>query len=210
MDITNFYYDFVVGEYPSGENYNKTELVIKHLQQAGFNDKELLTIVINDFPNKDILGFEDIPNSLWEKTLLRKEVFYFHKELQVVSPPPMWDPIANKITTVPFFLEMKIRYTEEDILKYFINILNIREEWVSREKELGSIRYLLEKYKKFNFVEPVDFILHLVDYCSSLDNVKIATIYDLCYYETMCAEYLEADIKNARVANKNKIIWRKA
>lgn len=201
MDLVNFYYEYN-GEYPEDKNHvAKTKAVIEHLKDCGYTEEQIIDIIIKEFPNAEYLDFNNIPTSLWENSLLKKDKFYFHKELQITSPPPTWDK------SFPFFLEMKIFYSEKDILNYYVKTFNIRGEWVNEDKEIGSIKYLLNKYKMFSFIEPVDYILHLIDYAKSLD-VKPNNFYDLCNYELELAEYLERDIKNANLQKKNKIVWR--
>lgn len=203
MDLVNLYYDFIAGEYPENEEYyNRTSMLIEYLKDAGFKDNELTSLILNEMPNKDYLTVDDIPESAWNDSLLSKDVFYYHKELQVISPPSTWDEIK------PFYLEMKIKYTVEDILNYFCSRCNVREEWLNKNKEIGSIKYLLESYSKFNFITPVDFLLHLIDYAASFEDTKYQSIYDICVHELECAEYLENDIKNAKLQKKNKVIWR--
>lgn len=201
MDLTNFYYEYN-GEYPENKNHiAKTNAVFEHLKDCGLTEKQIIDIIIKEFPNKEYLDFNDIPNSFWNDSLLKRDKFYYHKELQITSPPPTWDK------SFPFFLEMKMSYSEEDILNYYVKVFNLREEWTSKDKEIGSIKYLLNKYKMFSFIEPVDFMLHLIDYVKSI-GVKPSSIYDLCDYEIELAEYLEKDVKNAVLSNKNKIVWR--
>lgn len=201
MDLVNFYYEYN-GEYPEDKNHvAKTKAVIEHLKDCGYDEKIIIDIIIKEFPNKEYLDFKDIPSSLWTNSLIKKDKFYFHKELQIVSPPPTWNE------SHPFYLEMKIFYSEKELLDYYVKTFNLNGEWISKDKELGSIKYLLNKYKMFSFVEPVDFLLHLIDYVKSLD-VKANNIYDLCNYEIELAEHLEKDIKNARLLKKDKIVWR--
>lgn len=202
MKLTGFYYDFVVGEYPDNSTYLiNTSLVLNYLIDAGLTEVEVSKLIIEELPNKDYLEFKDIPNIAWNNSLLNKDTFYYHKELQIVSPPPTWDK------SFPFFLEMKIKYTTEDILNYFVSVFNIRTEWINREKEIGSINYLLKKYSMFQFMQPVDFILHLIDYTKSL-GIKAVKIYDICDYEIQLAELLEIDVKQSIANNKNNIVWR--
>lgn len=203
MKLAMFYYNFIAGEFPENEEYfNITNNVFNYLSDAKFTDEEIVKIIINDLPNKDYIEINDLPNYLWDNSLLEENVFYYHKELQIVSPPPTWDK------SYPFYLEMHIRYTKEDILNYFTKTFNIREEWTSTDKEIGSINYLLNKYKMFNFISPVDYMLHLIDYVSSL-GVKATKIYDICEYEIKLAELLEIDIKQSVSNNKNNVVWRK-
>lgn len=198
--FADYYYNFLIGEYPSEEDYRITSLTFNHIKDAGFSQLELFRL-INNFPAKDKITFEDIPNSLWEGSQIKKDTFYFHKELQILSPPPTWDE------TFDFYLEMKIRYSLDDALDYFIKRTGARAEWINRDKEIGSIKYLLKDYAKFSFMEPLDFFLHLIDYAVSC-NSDINTVYDLRNYEIELANYLEIDTANAIAKNKNKVVWR--
>ena len=81
---------------------------------------------------------------------------------------------------------------------------------INKKKELGSIKYLLNEYKNikaFDFLEPIDFILFLIDYVANLDK-KINTILKLNDYVYEFAEFETDMIINAKAANKDKIVWR--
>ena len=197
---TDYYYNFLVGEYPTDEDYRTTSLTFEYLEDAKFTSKEIVNIICS-LPINNAITFDLLPDYLWEDSLIERNKFYFHKELQILSPPPTWEK------TFPFYLEMKIRYTLDDILNYFIRMSGVRQDWINREKEIGSIKYLLNNYKKFKFMEPLDFLLHLIDFCISKE-VELNQIYDLTHYEIELAEYLEVDTTNAIANNKNQIIWR--
>lgn len=197
---TDYYYDFLVGEYPSDENYRTTSLTFDYLKDAGFNSQEICNIAC-DLPIADKITFDLLPDKLWDNSLIDRNKFYYHKELQILSPPPTWNE------TFPFYLEMKIRYTLDDLLDYFVRRAGVRQDWLNREKEIGSIKYLLNQYKKFKFMEPLDFLLHLIDFCIAKE-VELNQIYDLTKYEIELAEFLEVDITNAVAQKKNVIVWR--
>lgn len=200
-EYADFYFNFMIGEFPEDEEeYRKTANLFAYLEDSGITDGEIYMITGMVKPKK-FLTIDDIPTSLWDKSLLEKGKFYFHKELQIQSPPPTWDE------TFPFFLEIKIRYTLDDALDYFIKRSGIRESWVNRDKEIGSIKYLLKEYKKFDFMEPIDFFLHLIDYSVSA-NKELNSIYDLRDQEIELAKYLEIDMANAVANGKNKVVWR--
>jgi hypothetical protein len=201
-NLVDFYYGFVAGEIPDdNDSYIKTKLLFDYLKECGCTLDDLYLCIITKFPNKEVLTPDDLPDILWDGSLLKRNSFYFHKELQVLSPPPTWDEVF------PFYIEMKIMYSIGDILNFFIKSFKLNEYWVSREKELGSIKYLLKDYKKYGYVEPVDFILHLIDYVSA-SNVKANSIYDLRDYEAEYSELFEKDILSSKAANKNQVIWR--
>ena len=102
---------------------------------------------------------------------------------------------------------MKISYTEKNIISYFNKVFSINSEWVNEDKEIGSIKYLLKKYEIFKFIEPVDYLLLLIDYVKA-KGTKVYKIYDICNFEMEFAEILEVDIKSSVIRNKNTIIWR--
>lgn len=202
MVLTDFYYSYVVGEFPEDKNnYNKTKLLFDYLLEAGIDEGNLLLNIMKTFPNKDYLTIDDIPDTMWEDSLLKRNTFYYHKELQILSPPPTWDECY------PFYLEMKIQYKEKDVLNYFAKTFNINSEWINEEQEIGAIKYLINNYKKFNFMEPVDFLLHLIDYVKSL-GVKANKIYDIRSYENELAELLEKDILDSKINKKDTVVWR--
>lgn len=202
MNLINFYYGFNTGEYPENDsNIEKTEKLFNYLLDAGIAETEIVDLIIREFENKDFLSNIDIPSKLWDKSLLKQDTFYYHKDLQILSKPPTWDE------SFPFYREMKIRYNEQDILNYFSKTFSINDEWINKDKEIGSIKYLLNKYTMFSFIEPVDFILLLIDYVKSKER-KIYKLYDICDFEIEFALILEIDVKNSILKNKNTIVWR--
>lgn len=202
MNLTDFYYDFNVGEYIEDEiKIKQTTNVLNHLKEAGFNDIEIVDLIIKDFDNKNSLSFEDLPDNLWDNSLIERNKFYYHKELQILSKAPTWDKYY------PFYREMKIRYIEKDIMIYFNKEFNINKDLVNESQELGSIKYLLDKYNVFKFVSSLDFILMLIDY-NKANGQKAYKIYDICNKAMEFAEILEIDIKNSVIKNKNTVIWR--
>lgn len=202
MNLINFYYDFNAGEHPeSNSNVKKTENLFNYLLDAGVSSNEIVDLIIRDFDNKDYLSYKDVPNKIWDKSLLERDKFYYHKELEILSKPPTWEE------TFPFFREMRIKYTEQDILNYFCSKFSINEDWVNKDKEIGCIKYLIDKYKMFKFAEPVDFMLFLIDFVKAKE-VKVYKIYDICNFESEFALIFDLDIKNSVLKNKNTIIWR--
>lgn len=201
---TDYFYNFLLGEHPSDEAFIKTKNIFDYLEDSNLTESEILA-TINKLPTNEVITIDDLPDDLWNDSLLKRGTFYFHKELQITSPPPTWDE------SFPFYLEMKIKYTEEDILEYFIKKAKIYKDWVNEAKEIGSIKFLLKEYKKFSFVEPIDFLLHLIDYCIADTNSyeQLTSIYDIRDKEIEFAKLFEVDIQNARFSKKDRIIWRK-
>lgn len=202
-EYADFYFNFLIGEYPENhEDYRKTSNFFQYLEDSGLSDSEIYMIAGLVRP-KEVLTIDDIPDKIKKDSLLEKDKFYYHKELIITPPPPGWNVEEN----YQFYKEIKVRYTLEDVLDYFIKATGARADWIAKDKEIGSIKYLLKEYKKFNFIEPVDFILHLIDYCVSSGD-EINTIYDLRNKEVELAKALEIDIANAVARGKNLVIWR--
>lgn len=202
MNLTNFYYDFNVGEFPENQDdFIITNKVLNYLIDAGISEASVIDLIIKDFDNKKHITKDDLPDKLWNNSLLKKNTFYYHQELQILSPAPTWNEVF------PFYREMKIIYTEENILNYFSKTLSVKEEWINKNKEIGSIKYLLKKYAMFDFIEPIDFLLLLIDYVKSKE-IKVYKLYDISNLEMEFASILEHDIKNSIEKCKNTIIWR--
>lgn len=185
---------------PNESKRRKDINVLSHLWDAGVAPCMIVDYALKVTTTNE-LSYEKLPDMLWENSLLRRDTFYFHKELEILSPPSTWDEEK------PFYLEMKIQYTYQNALEYFVKSNKIREEWMNENKEIGSLKYLLNDFKKYDFIEPIDFFLHLCDFAAAKGD-KVQSLFDLNKYEIECAEYVEADIANARLHNKDRIVWR--
>ena len=186
---------------PSEEDKHKDEDILNHLWDAGVAPYMIVNYALKVNTTNE-LDYEKLPEILWEDSLLKRDTFYFHKELEILSPPSTWD--EDK----PFYLEMKIQYSIDEALDYFLKSNKVREEWISRKKELGSLKFLLKEFEKYKFAEPIDFFLHLCDFAASKAEKNLQSIFDLNHYEIECAEYLEADVANAKLQGKDKVVWR--
>lgn len=203
-NLLDIYYSEIIGEEITDKNIIKhNELVLDYLKESGLSDIEIFKLITNLKPSKDgKIEINNLPSTLWDNSLLEKDVFYYHKELKILPPPP------NGKRKYIFYCEMKIKYTEKDVLKYFCNRFKINQEWIDENKEVGSIKFLLKEYNKFNFIKPVDFLLNLIDYVYSANDTVINSLFQLREYEMEVASYLSNDVKNAEHQEKNKIIWR--
>ena len=86
MNLIDFYYDFNVGE--STENIkflDKTNKLFNYLLEAGISENEIIDLIIREFDNKDYLTHEDLPDKLWDNSLLKRDTFYYHKDLEILS-----------------------------------------------------------------------------------------------------------------------------
>lgn len=150
----------------------------------------------------------DLTTALWDKSLLQKGHFYFHKELQIVSPAP----VLHKNGTIVYsddFLVMRIRYSEQDILDYFYCRISSQDRPIcDPKKDIKTIPYLLKRFALIENVEPVDLILCLIDdFTNNTENTINDGIIDVLKSLSNIVSWYQTDYKNAASAGKNKPRW---
>ena len=106
---------------------------------------------------------------------------------------------------------MKIRYTYEDIIDYFYKKFDYLKDTKDLNKDIGSVKYLLNKYSRHTFIEPVDFLMFLIS--EAYDDYKNNVIYydkilDIDALQAKIITKLKAKVDNATAERKNIIIWR--
>ena len=207
-NLTDYYYTYHFGYYPfdTRNEYITTDNTIKHLLDNNINGKEIYKI-IKDVNAKNALAIEDLPDTLWDNSLLKKDIFYYHRELHITSNAPIYDIKNNKMISNKFFLEMKIQYTLNDLLNYYYKKIQTPIEFTNTKRDIGAFEYLLNKYEQITFIEPIDFVLSLID-CASNSNKMISSILDLQKYENETYEYLKKKITIAKAKKYDKIHWR--
>lgn len=210
MDFVELYYNLIWGCYPFNDNKNKamSQNLIDYLIEAGVSEDRILDF-IEKAPRNDRLSPDILPVSLWENSLLLRDVFYYHNLLHIKPEAPTWDPINGKKKSDKFYLEMKIMFSVEDILDYYYSLFNIEHDLRDAKKDAGSVNYLSARFAKFSFIESVDFILFLMDYAKgNSNNYKIKNILDILTFEMDVYESLKSKVDEANLAKANKIIWR--
>lgn len=205
MKLIDFYY-YNLGEEPNKAEKEITEKTFNHLKDNGYSDKDIINM-IPYFPAKMALSHEDLPDCLWDNSLIERDIFYYHSELHITSPAPYWDFENDKIVSPKFFLEIKIHYTIDDLIKYYYKKFPIDLALLDNKKDKGSMEYLLKKYNDIDFISPVDFVLFLIDEASS-QTEDIVEIIELKKYEKETFKYLKHKTINAKAENLNKITWR--
>lgn len=205
MNLIDFYY-YNLGEEPNNTEKEITEKTFGHLKDNGYSDSDIVKI-ISYLPAKMALEYEDLPDYLWESSLIKRNTFYYHNELHITSPAPYWDFDNDKIVSSKFFLEMKIHFSINDLIKYYYKKFPMDSALLDIKKDKGSMEYLLKKYNNVDFIEPVDFILYLIDEAANQSEDSLEII-ELNKYEKEAFEYLKHKTINAKAENVNKIIWR--
>ena len=210
MDYVELYYELTHGIYPfdNDEPKVKTQKVIDYLIDAGIAERDI-TRIIEQSPKADYLQHKDLPEWLWENSLLKKDTFYYHNELQLRSKAPKMNMSTLEVESVPFYLEMKIKFSINDALVYIYDKTNMVDVIRDEKKDLGAVAHLLSQYSKIDFVEPIDFLLSLVDYATNTEGCSLTTIFQLdSKYRAEVFEYLSSRSAQAKASKANTIIYR--
>lgn len=199
--ITMDFYELMVGTTPSEEDVKNLNGCVLYLKDNNFSDREIFNI-LSDNKNINIKASE-LPSKYWEGSLLKPNTFYYHDKLRIMSKAPKWDPETLREITYPYFLEMKIMFTMDDLIEYFYQKTLIPVELRNRKNEEASFKYLLDKYKVMK-TEPIDFILFLID--SAKEEDSIYKVFDLQKYEPDVFKMFER--LNSDKTIKKEIVWR--
>ena len=199
--ITMDFYELMVGITPSEEDVKNLNGCVLYLKDNNFSDREIFNI-LSDSKNINIKASE-LPSKYWEGSLLKPNTFYYHDKLRIMSKAPKWDPETLREITYPYFLEMKIMFTMDDLIEYFYQKTLIPVELRNRKNEEASFKYLLDKYKVMK-TEPIDFILFLIDSVKEEDSIY--KVFDLQKYEPDVFKMFER--LNSDKTIKKEIVWR--
>jgi hypothetical protein len=114
----------------------------QELDQFAYDYPQLVT---NVYHIDEIMSKKEPPNNLIEP-----DVFYYHNALREVSPPTriIKDPVTGQFIrqSQPFYLEIKKRFTMQDLLNYWYTQMEITpNEHMIRQDE-GKFKYILSNY----------------------------------------------------------------
>jgi hypothetical protein len=207
MDFVELYYENSQGCYPFEDDTNKikSQKIIDYLIDAGIKTGDIYTFIENA-PASDCLNAEMLPEWLWEDSLLKKDRFYLHPELHIISQPPTWSPCKREIN-YPFYLEMKIKFTPMDIINYFYNKVGISKLGMDEKRDIAAVKYLKDKFWKFPQGNDIDLILYCIDYAADQED-KVKTLIEVGKYELEVYESYTARIAEAKLLNAYQIVWR--
>lgn len=201
------YYILCRGIEPSKEAFNRTLATAKHLKDNNISDKDILNILKDS--DKEIITGEDLPEYLWEDSLLNKGVFYYSDILHIKSKPPTWNPITFEEVTEPFFMEMKIKFTIDDLLNYYYDTCRIPVEIRDKKKDSGAFLHLIKKYNAFKNVPGIDYVLALIMSASKdIDKTLITNVFEIEEYNKDVIEKFESMYQQAEYEKTNQIVWR--
>lgn len=205
--LASYYYDVIVSKIEHSSNdYIRTKKTIEYLFDNDFDIPDIIAELKKHRSN--IIRGEDLSDSLWKDSLIKRGAFYLHRELRIVSPPPVFNLQKNIEITYPYFCEMKIRYTRQNLLDYFYNRLkSINRQLVDKKTDLKAIDFLMNKYSSLDYIEPLDVILCSIDNHLEQrdDTYRLIDITktNLNIINQLMNEMMELESKDLR-----KIVWR--
>lgn len=207
IKLLNTYYSLCTGIEPSDEDRDRTMATIKYLKDNGYNKQDIFKI-LKEVGKTKVEGL-DLPNRLWEDSLIEKGVFYYSDILHIKSKAPTWNPKTFKVVSEPFFMEMKIKYTMKDLLNHYYTQCRVPLGLRDEKKDAGAFRHLLNKYKSLK-APALDYVLMLITLMSEDTEVEFcAEVFELNTYAKEAYMKLETIAEEAILNKCDTIIWRK-
>ncbi len=179
-------YEICFGCEPTEEELALLEIQFQRLLDNGYSEQDAQKVLLN---NKLTLN-----NFEWSDSLIETDTdtIYYHYELQIHSKPNHVDPVTLTVVKHPYYLEMKHRYTIDNLLNYYYNKLIIPMNFRDEKRDKGAFNHLLSYYK-FDNIHTVDFLLFVIDYIVA-NEYKITNPLELKNWAQTTYEYLELNI----------------
>ena len=207
LALARLYMDRVGEEKIGGaEGFKVTKNTTEYLLDCGFSTLDIINI-LNGL-KCGALTYDALPDRLWQGSLIKRGAFYLHRELRLESKAPEFDIKTGNVIEYPYYCEMKIKYTVEDVLKYFrsrMKPLNIA--LASDEYDKYAIRQLFKQYSKLDYVEPLDVLLCSIDNHLNLEPDCIRLI-DITKTNREVIAALISDMKSLEAEDRRKMVMR--
>ena len=206
IDYLSFFYTNGLGHLPDDEKkINITQDTINYLLDCNITEEKIILALLKA-KDKECLRPDTLISNLWDNSLIEQNKFYFHKELQIISKPPVLDIKTGKIQSYPFYKEIKIVYKIEDLLQYYYNKNSIKELF-NHNKDISILNFLINKYKPIKDILVLDLILLMIDISfKNRTNISNLISIDECSIEAI--NRLRKWKKEAKLIGADKIIWR--
>lgn len=184
----------------------RTDKTIGYLKDCGFSVTEIIQEIGRW--SKACITIDDLSGILWSNSLIKRGAFYLHRELRIVSKAPEYDYESDTLKTYPFFCEMKIRYTADDVLNYFYSrIPSLNCQFVDKKTDRKTVAFLMNKYSNIDYIEPLDIILCSIDYCTK-NNPDSYKLIDITCDNLNIIKQLQSDMVELESKDLRKITWR--
>src|SRR5574344_1035322 len=209
FDFVYFFNNEILGHEPSEQDNSITKATVEYLADCGLSKEEILNAILHSETAKEHLSKESLPDELWNGSLISRGKFYYHHALQLI-PHFKVDPITLKSVSTSFYLENKIRFTMKDLILYFYKTLGIDPKLMDERKDAGAFNSMLNECKrKFDFIEPLDFVLALIDLTKN-ENTKAYEPFDIKRDGSMIrlCDILQRKINEAKFYKRDREIPR--
>lgn len=166
--------------------------------------KEYPRVVLNVYHVGEIMQNKTMPSNL-----LSAEEFYYHNALREISPPTrlVQDPVTGQFIrkSTPFYLEMKKRFTMNDLLRYWYDQMGIQAtEHLLRQDE-GKFTYLLQNYT----VDELLFCIDRAKYLRKERNLRpLRSAFDLEKYIEDARDFMKEKENVHKLAGIHRVIKR--
>lgn len=184
-----------------------TQATMMYLIDNGYDFKDILNILRNS-NIEDCFRPESLPDCLWENSLVKRDTYYYHSSLHITSKPPKWNPETLKVEYEPFFMEMRIRFTIDNLLDYYYKTCAIDVSLRNEKRDVGAFEHLLKTYTNVvEDVEGLDIVLMLIDEAAT-NQALLSNPLKLQEYEAEVILHCKKFAIEAKYNNANKIVWR--
>lgn len=211
MDINKLVYDYYIlsqGIEPEEECFARTLATAKYLKDNNFKDDEIIK-TLNRVGKTTITG-NDLPIDLWEGSLLEKDRFYYSDIFHIKSKPPSWNPITYTEVCEEYFLEMRIKFTMNDLLSFYYDKCRVPQGLQNDKKDAGAFNHLIKKYEVFSNVPGIDYVIALINKAGSdIEKNFISNVFEIEEYNKEVIEHFQMVSEESSLDKNNVIIWRK-
>ena len=206
--IAKYYFDRCGRDISSySPEFLKTANTLDYLLDSGFSSLDI--IKETNKHNGEVIEYDNLSDTLWKDSLIKKGAFYLHKELRLESPRPIYNPKTGEVTEFPYYIEMKIRYTEDDVLDYFVK--KLKSSLVTsndRHWDRRVLRELIKRFSNLDYVEALDVILCSIDRYLE-NNPDCYNLRDISVVTGEIVEELTADLQEMQMLEQRKVVFRK-
>ena len=187
-------YELCYGVEPEDKDLLLLEIKYQRLLDNGYTDKEANKILIDTKLNID--NYEHLDS------IIDSDIIFRHHELQIHSKPGGFDPATCTVIKRPYYLEMKVRYTMDNLLNYYYTKLIVPPLFRDKKRDIGAFNHLINSFKS-PVINSVDFILFVIDYAAS-NEYKTNNPLDLKNWFQSTYEYLEQFVLSTKLELVNR------
>lgn len=217
--MINDYLSMRLGFNPGEDAYKQLYATANYLKDNGKTNIEIFKVLMNsnvDLPedcemsaiDRAIVKQTELPEHLWEKSLLEKGVYYYNNRLHITSKAPTWNPKTMQEECEPFFMEMKISFTMKELLELYYSECRVPLGLRVKVRDEGALEHLLNKYNNLK-APAIDYVLLMIDLANKDKELDFLTNpFELENYSKEAYIMLEQIVEESTLNKSNVIVWR--